>query len=457
MMRPIPSLDEVKEAMYMPRSKFREQAETMLAESEVMERAKKSEVYRLLWGGKSYSAELAVLQEVPVLTPDFYTGFKERDPLIPSGPVKQANDGWLCSTGSRKMKFYPFSEYDTRRLGAYGSRYAFMSELSKGDVVINIGAEPPHCSQIMSGWTSDAYGLGSIPVTRGIMARPQELMGSLMKNAGSIVGLTGVPPIGIRFLDTMAEKIPAPLKKVFPKLRMAVMAGEAMNGKQREAFGRFGVEAYEMYGSAELSSPAVECKHHRGSHMFLDDNIYQLMTDEGPKWLWECKKGDIGPLRATTPNREAFALINYDIGDVIEIIDTECPCGITAPNARVISRTDKVLNIGGAKTYENHIERRFEEVGQEYLIPDWQIHWSKDSEGKTHKFDILIDNGGLDKGRITDAILDSLSKDQRTEQLFQAYEAGILNVNVHPVPHDEFQKMLVVNGTPKRLRIVKKF
>jgi len=456
-MRKIPSLDEVREAMYMPRSRFKEHAATMLAESGVMERAQKSDVYRLLWGGKGYQPELDGLQEMPVLTPEFYTGFGEKDPKIPSGPVKEGLEGWLCSTGSRKMKFFPFSDYDTKWLGAYGSRYAMMSGISAGDAVINVGAEPPHCSLTMSQWASAVYGLGSIPVTRGVMGRPQELMGSLMKNAGSIVGLTGVPLIGIKFLSTMSQMIPVPLKKAFPKLRIAVMAGETMNGKQREAFESFGIEAYEMYGSAELYAPAVECPRHGGPHMFLDDNIYYLKTDEGPKWLWDCKKGDIGALRVVTPNREAFPLINYDVKDVIEVLDTECACGITAPKARVISRTDNVLNIGGAKTYENHIERMFEEVGKDYVLPDWQIHWSKDPEGNVHKFDILIDNGELDRQRITGAILDGMAKDPRTEQLWQAYDAEILEIEVRTLAHDEFQKTVVANGTPKRLRIVKKF
>jgi phenylacetate-coenzyme A ligase PaaK-like adenylate-forming protein len=457
----IPSLQEVKDAMRMARSKFREHAEYLLKESDVMVRASKSDIYRKLWDGRSYRPDLDDALKMPVLTPEFYTGFPERDPKIPSGPVERRADGWdgwLCSTGSRKMKFFPFSDYDAKRLGTYQSRYAMISELSKGDAVINVGAEPPHCSLMMSEMASAAYGLDSIPVTRGIMGKPQELMGNLMKKSGSIVGLTGVPLIGIRFLNTMAKEIPRPLKQVFPNLRMAVMAGETMNENQRKAFGKFDIEGYEMYASAELAAAAVDCRRHKGPHLFLDDNVYILKTDAGKKYLWDCEKGDIGELFVITPNREGFPLVNYAMKDVVEVIDTECACGITAPNVRIISRTDDVLNIGGAKAYERHIEEKFEEVGRDHVIPDWQIHWSKDNNGNTdyHTFDILIDNGELDARTVEEAILESFSKDPRTEQLYQAQEAEILKLVVEPLSHKDFQER-AVNASHKRVRIVKKF
>ncbi len=463
----IPSLDEVRKSMYIPRHEFRERAEANLVESRVMERARKSKVYRLLWGDKEYKAELASLEATPVLAQDFYTGFREKDPEIPSGPVKEGIDGWLCSTGSRKRKFFPFSPHDILRLGASGSRYASIAGLEKGEVIINIGADPPHCSQIMSDWSAVAYGLGTIPVVRGTFANPEKLKADLMGKAGSIVGLTGVPLIGIMFLGKMKQMVPVPLDRAFPKLRMAVMAGESMNGKQRKAFGSFNVEGYEMYGSAELSAPAVECRYHTGMHMFLDENIYTIDVEQKDgttkrEYLFNCKKGDIGAVRATTPFRESFPLINYELKDVIEIIATECPCGITSPLVKVVSRKDDVLNFGGAKAYEQHIEQKFEEVGVNHVIPNWLMRWNRDNEGGYHRLDVHIDSGETEG--VLDSLLDSLAKDPRTEQMWQAWEAGILNIGVRKVTHEYFEAEIAdemmrqkkdPNSTPKRLRIIK--
>jgi phenylacetate-coenzyme A ligase PaaK-like adenylate-forming protein len=450
----IPSLEEIREAVRLPRSKFRGRAEAALAESGVLERCLKSEVYTCLWEGKRYGPELDELLQMPVLTSELYSGFPDRSPRIPLGSVKDGNDGWLCSTGSIKVKYYPFSEYDFKRLGAYGSRYNMVCGFSKGDALINAGAEPPHCSLVMAQCIADAYGTDSIPVVRGM--RPEETMSTMMKKSGNIVGMTGVPLVSLRFLNTVAEKAGRPIEKMFPKLKVAVVGGEALNSGQRKAFNKLGMEGHELYASAELSAAGVECDRHNGFHLFCDDNIYFLKTDGRAKYLWDCEKGDIGELCVTTPNREAFPFINFSTHDVIEVKDMECPCGITHPNVRIISRTDNVLNVGGAKAYIHHIEEKFEDLESKYELRDWQIHWRKDDNGGYHRFDILIDNEKLDKAALKDDLLECLSKDMRTKQLFQAQEAGILEMEIRPLSHEDFVKQ-AVDGRIKRLRLVKKF
>jgi phenylacetate-coenzyme A ligase PaaK-like adenylate-forming protein len=451
-MQEIPSLEEIRENMRLPRSKFREQAEAALAESGVLDRGLKSEVYTCLWEGKRYRPELDELLRMPVLTSDFYSTFEERSPRVLAGPVEV--DKWLSSTGSVKVKYYPFSKYDAERLGAYG-RYNTICGFLKGDTLINAGAEPPHCSLTMAQWIAAAYGMDSIPVVRGM--KPEETMASMMKKAGNIVGLTGVPLVSLRFLNTVAEKAGRPVEKMFPKMKSALVGGEALNGGQRKAFGKVGIEPYELYASAELSATGVECGRHNGFHLFCDDNIYYIKSEDGSKiYSWNFVNGDIGDLYVTTPNREALPLINFSTRDVIEVTDTECRCGITHPCVRVVSRTDNVLNVGGAKGYIHHIEEKFEELGAKYDVKDWQIHWRKDDNGGNHKFCILVDNEKLDKAAFKDELIDSLAKDRRTEQLYQAQEAGILELEVRPLSHEEFSKQ-ATNGITKRVRLVKKF
>ena len=457
----IPSLQEVKDAMYMSRSRFREHAEYLLKESHVFELALNSDVYRRLWGEKRYSPEPASLLEMPKLNSTFYATFDEKDPRIPSGPVMSGNEGWLCSTGSRKMKYFPFSPYDRDRLGVVCSKHNMIIGISPGDVFVNTGAEPPHCSLTMAQIVSDAYGTESVPVVRGM--KPEEAMGKLMGNADKIVGITGVPLVTLRFLSGAAANIPRPFRQVFPKFRVAILGGENINKRQRDAFQRLGIECYEIYASAELFVPATECTEHDGLHLYGDDIVSYLRTEDEDgtkhnKFIWECQKGDIGELVVTTPNREAFPLVNYETNDVLEVLATECKCGITSPKVKIISRTDNVMNIGGAKAYEHHIERAFEELGKAHVIPDWQIHWTQENNGGVgyHRFDILIDNDALNQGDVRNALLEVLSKDKRTEQLLQANEAGILDIKVCPLPHKEYEQKAVA-ARHKRVRIVKKF
>jgi phenylacetate-CoA ligase len=352
------------------------------------------------------------------------------------------------------MKFYPFSDYDAKRLGIYGARSHAIAGMSPGDTLINCGAEPPHCSLAMSQWMAQTYGENSVPVVRGM--KPEAVMQELLKNAENVVGMIGVPLISLRFLNTVTEKAGRPLKQLFPKFKSAILGGEALNEQQRASFRKLGIEGYGIYASAELCVPAAGCSNNKGSHLFCDTNVYYLKTDEGVKPIWACDNGDIGELFVTTPNREAFPLVNFSTNDVIEVLDKECPCGITHPRINVISRTDDVLNVGGAKAYEQHIEEKFEDVGRDHVIPDWQIHWSKDNDSGFHRFDILIDNDSLDVDVIKEALLKSLSNDNRTEQLYQAQEAGILGVEVHALPHKSFGEK-VVTAQHKRVRIVKKF
>ena len=453
----VPSVEEVRGALRMPRSKFKEHAEYMLAESQMLERALKSDVYRQLWKENRYPATLDGLLQMPVLTSAFYSGYEERDPRIPAGPVKADKEGWLCSTGSIRMKFFSFSEYDERRLGTYGSRGHMMAGLPQGGAIINCGAEPPHCSLTMSQWMAKSYGMKSIPVIRGM--KPEKVMEELMANADNIVGIIGVPLITLRFLNTIVEKTGKPLEKMFPKFRKAILGGENLNTKQRDALRKLGIEGHNIYASAELCVPAAECDVHDGLHLFGDDVIPRLEAENGTaKYIWDCEKGHIGELIVTTPNREAFPLVNYRTNDVLEVIDTECPCGVTTPRIRVISRTDNVMNIGGAKAYECHIEERFEEVGRTHTIPDWQINWRMDNNNGIgyHRFEVLIDNDALNPREVKDALLESLAGDKRTEQLFQAQEAGILNIDIRPLSHGEFEEK-TVKLPHKRVRIVKKF
>jgi phenylacetate-coenzyme A ligase PaaK-like adenylate-forming protein len=452
----LPSLEEVREAMYMPRSKFRELAEETLAQSDVFERALKSDVYRQLWGGKKFSKDLDELMQMPVLTSDFYARYGERDPRIPAGPVKSGDDSWLCSTGSKRMKYYPYSDYDARKLGLYGGRYNLTAGFPKEGVVVNVGAEPPHCSLTMVEWSSKAYGIETIPLIRGM--KPEIIMEKMMERPDKLVGVIGVPLVTLRFINSVVEKYGKPWDQLFPNAKKTISGAEALNGQQKNAFKKMGIEPYELYASAELWIPSIECHLHKGPHLFCDDNIYYVKTDDDVKYIWDCKNGDIGELFATTPNREAFPLVNFATGDIVEIKETGCPCGITHPTINVIARTDNVLNIGGAKAYEHHIEEKFYEVGELHPIPNWQIHWSRENSGGVgyHRFDVLIDNDMLDNGAVKDALLQSFARDERTEQLLQAYEAGILSIEIQPLAHKDFESR-IQTARHKRVRIVKKF
>lgn len=453
----LPSLEELKQNLYMSRGKFKEIASTALEKGMTLQRAHSSPVYKLLWGDSNVNvnANLDYLKGLPLLTGDFYTSnFEEKDTRILTGPLKEGADSWLSSSGSKKRKFFPFSEYDSKNYGLYSSRVFIVPGVKKEDAIISLGADPPHVTASLLKWISESFGNYNIQITRGM--NPEYMAEELLKNSERIKGICGVTLIAVRFLQNVSEKFGKLPKDLFPRLNTAVIGGEMLTAPKRKAFKDLAnISAYNALGSLELGLGAIECSVQKGMHVFADNFIYSLKTNEGLKYLWEWEIGDIGSLIVTTPHREAFPLVNYNTKDILEVVDTECSCGITHPKIKVLGRDDDVLNFDGAKAYPTHLDEWFDSVTNSGTLRDRQIHWYKDEDYGFSTLDILV-SGDIDESSFKKELMENLFKSSNLSQLAANYEADITKINVRKLSQEEFDKEAV--KTPiKTVLIVKKF
>jgi phenylacetate-CoA ligase len=108
---------------------------------------------------------------------------------------------------------------------------------------------------------------------------------------------------------------------------------------QREKLARaFGGEVYDHYGSCEISDYGVECRAHRGIHLFSNLRLFELdgACQDNPS---------TGELLVTDFANPAMPFIRYRNGDVLTIDRTPCACGRSLPRATVQARSVDLIRL----------------------------------------------------------------------------------------------------------------
>jgi phenylacetate-CoA ligase len=118
-----------------------------------------------------------------------------------------------------------------------------------------------------------------------------------------------------------------------------------LHGYQRTVLEEvFGVPATNRYGCEEVSLIACECERHQGLHVAAE-SIFTEVRRALPG-----ASRTTGPLLITDLSNFAMPLIRYQIGDVVTLSATPCPCGRGLPSfERVEGReADYVVTPAGA-------------------------------------------------------------------------------------------------------------
>lgn len=130
-------------------------------------------------------------------------------------------------------------------------------------------------------------------------------------------------------------------------LKVVVPTTETLFAEQRALMrAAFGVQVANEYGCAELGDIAFECPEgclHIAAHTYI--------VEVGPPFL-PTSTGVCGQIIVTHLRNRAMPLIRYALGDIVHLVDKQCPCGrdlpviqsvegrisdiITTPNGRVL-------------------------------------------------------------------------------------------------------------------------
>lgn len=115
-----------------------------------------------------------------------------------------------------------------------------------------------------------------------------------------------------------------------------------------------GATAYVgSYGSSETGTPAVTCEYRR-LHLQVQSFILELVDSTGVRRV--SGKADRGELVITTLDIPARPLLRYRTGDLVEIDDEPCPCGLSLPVLRTLGRSQDLLVLGGNDFRQNDLE-----------------------------------------------------------------------------------------------------
>lgn len=212
---------------------------------------------------------------------------------------------------------------------------------------------------------AETVGCATVPASSGLTSR--QLM--LMEDLGA-TALACTPSYAL----VLAEEAEAGGMDIRArmKLRVGLFGAEPWTESMRkEIQTRLGLEAFDVFGLAELIGPgvAVECRHHEGLHVFEDHFLPELIDPETEKPL---PIGATGELVLTALTREALPLLRYRTRDRIHLTDEPCACGRTGVRmSKPLGRTDDMLVVRGVNVFPSQIESAL--LGVEGLAPHYVL------------------------------------------------------------------------------------
>lgn len=273
----------------------------------------------------------------------------------------QASSG---STGEPKPFFQTLHDWKTitnfwaRRLHAQGVRQGDIVQVAFTYSLFIVGFTA----------TEGAMQLGALVVPTGSGAvTPSERQVKIALEWRTNV-LMGTPSYVLHLAD-VAERMGLDPSKDF-RLRITVHTSEALTEPMRKVIQeRWGVQAYDNFGSVETGSPTFECEEKNGYHINEDGYIFEVLDPESHEPV---APSENGVLVVTSLFKEAAPVIRYNLEDTSSLLERACPCGRTFRRlAKIKGRVDEMVKVRGVGFYPTAMEgvlERFPELTHEYLF-----------------------------------------------------------------------------------------
>lgn len=266
----------------------------------------------------------------------------------------QASSG---TSGNPKPFFFTRNDWDiiarlwSRRFHAQGVR--------EGDILQVVFAY----TLFIVGFTASegAMRLGALVVPTGSgSVTPSERQVRIARDWGVTV-LAGTPSYVLHLAD-VAEAQGFDLRKDF-RLRRTIHTSETMTEAARRAIeNRWGVSAYDNFGSVETGSPTFECEERAGYHVNEDAYIFEVLD---PATHEPVRPGQEGVLVVTCLFKQAAPVIRYNIEDLCTFIEGECDCGRSFRRiSKLRGRLSDMIKVSGIPFYPASVETALERLPQ---------------------------------------------------------------------------------------------
>jgi phenylacetate-CoA ligase len=227
---------------------------------------------------------------------------------------------------------------------------------------------------------AEEIGASVIPVSGGAPEQQLKIMRDFRSTA-----LVGTPTDALRIAD-MLEEQELPRSSLHLKWGMFGSApwAEPVRARIESALG---ITATDNYAISEMMGPGVagECEQKNGLHINEDHFLCEIIDPDSGETL---PPGTPGEMVITTLTKEALPVIRYRTRDLTSMTLEPCPCGRTlARMARVASRTDDLLIIGGVKLFPAQIEQVL--LQAEGVEPHYRVLISR--EGAEERVEVQVE------------------------------------------------------------------
>ena len=239
---------------------------------------------------------------------------------------------------------------------------------------------------------AERVGATVVPTSVGNTERQIELMQDLKVTA------IACTPSYLLHMGEVAEKMGVSIRDD-TLLRKAIVGAEPWSEQMRLRIKEgLGVDAYDIYGTSELSGPLYcECEYQQGFHVWGDFIFPEILDPDTQKPL---PPGERGELVVTMLQKEGLPIIRYRTGDITAIREEPCQCGRTHPRLeRLSGRVDDMLIIRGINVFPSQVEHAL--LG----IPDVGDHFMIEVDRKGSLDDMLV-KVELSKDAFSDKIKD---------------------------------------------------
>lgn len=259
---------------------------------------------------------------------------------------------------------------------------------------------------------AERIGATVLPTSVGNTERQIELMQDLRVTA------IACTPSYLLHMGEVAEKMGVSIKND-TRLRKAIVGAEPWSEQMRLRIKEsLGVDAYDIYGTSELSGPLFcECEYQQGFHVWSDLIYPEILDPDSQKPL---PPGERGELVVTMLQKDGLPIIRYRTGDITAIREDPCPCGRTHPRLeRLSGRVDDMLIIRGINVFPSQIEHALlgiPEVAEHFMI-------EVDRKGALDEMLIKVE---LAKEAFSDKISDLMRTQRHVEKVLKSS----LNVQV---------------------------
>lgn len=224
----------------------------------------------------------------------------------------------------------------------------------------------------------------------------------------------------------------ASLSKDGACLDRVICTGEPVLDSHREHVRKaWGAEIFGTYGTEEFDGIAYECRAHDGYHIVDEDLIVEIID---PETLMP-EGRNVGLLVLSKINRTGTVLLRYLVGDIVEVDDSPCMCGSSAPRLKFIRRSSESIYLrDGLKIPLQTVEDAIRDaLGS---LPIYQIMLQ--SSGNKEFLTVIVQARHSDnaKKRILDSLVSSIP---------DLEEACILDksVEIQVVLNDSFSSFYV--------------